>query len=211
MPLVPAWAPNLHPLVVHFPIALLFAAVAVDLAGLLMQERKPVRDAATWLYIAGAATAVLAYFTGYTAAQAVEPTGELATLVDAHMDRAFVATWLFAFFASLRLAMSYLFRPRRTLRIGAFAVALVGLGALFQTALLGDPAGLRARARRAGSRHRRGGGDGQPGGDSRKRDGGNRRRDGNSRRGDGGSGGRNRGTERTSAGSTGRRSPGGTA
>ena len=137
MSLIPAWAPNLHPLVVHFPIALLFAAAAVDLTGLLMPESRPVRDAATWLYIGGAATAVLAYFTGYTAAQAVESTGELATLVDAHMDRAFVATWLFAFFASLRLAMSYSLRPRRALQIGAFAVALVGLAALVQAALHG--------------------------------------------------------------------------
>ena len=137
MSLIPAWAPNLHPLVVHFPIALLFAAGAVDLGSLLMPARKPLRDAATWLYIGGAATAVLAYFTGYSAAQAAELTGELATLVDAHTDRAFVATWLFAFFASLRLAMSYVLRPRRALRIGAFAVALVGLAALAQTALHG--------------------------------------------------------------------------
>ena len=137
MSLIPAWAPNLHPLVVHFPIALLFAAGAVDLGGLLMPDRKPLRDAATWLYIGGAASAVLAYFTGYSAAQAAELTGELATLVDAHTDRAFVATWLFAFFASLRLAMSYILRPRRALQIGAFAVALLGLAALAQTALHG--------------------------------------------------------------------------
>ena len=137
MSLVPAWAPNLHPLAVHFPIALLFAAAAVDLAGLLMPQRKPLRDAATWLYIGGAATAVCAYFTGYTAAQGMELTAELETLVDAHTDRAFVATWLFAFFASLRLAMSYVLRPRPALRIGAFAVALVGLAALVQTALHG--------------------------------------------------------------------------
>ena len=135
--LVPAWAPNLHPLVVHFPIALLFAAAAVDLAGLLMPERKPVVDTATWLYIAGAATAVGAYFTGYAAAQAAALPTELAALVDAHTDRAFVATWLFAFFASLRLAMSYAFRPRRALQIGAFVLALVGLGALVQTVLYG--------------------------------------------------------------------------
>ena len=137
MSLVPAWAPNLHPLVVHFPIALLAAAAAVDLAGLLMQERKPVRDTATWLYIAGAASAVLAYFTGYAAAQAMGASGAAAALLDAHTDRAFVATWLFAFFASLRLAMSYILRPQRALQIGAFAVALVGLGALGQTARLG--------------------------------------------------------------------------
>ena len=137
MPLVPAWAPNLHPLAVHFPIALLFAAVAVDLASLVMHDRKPVRDAATWLYIAGAATAVPAYFTGYAAARAMELSTELATLVDAHGNWAFAATWSFAFFASLRLAMSYILRPGRALRIGAFAVALLGLGALVQTTLHG--------------------------------------------------------------------------
>ena len=102
-----------------------------------MRENKRVRDAATWLYIGGAATAVVAYFTGYTAAQAGAFSAEVTALVDAHRDRAFVATWLFAFFASLRLAMSYILQPRRALRIGAFAVALVGLAALGQTALHG--------------------------------------------------------------------------
>ena len=137
MPLIPAWAPNLHPLVVHFPIALLFAAGAVDAAGLAAPGRRLLRDTATWLYVGGAATAVFTYFTGYTAAQAGAFSPEVALLVDAHADRAFVATWLFAFFASLRLAMSYILRPRRALRLGAFAVALVGLGALAQTTLLG--------------------------------------------------------------------------
>ena len=137
MSLIPAWAPNLHPLVVHFPIALLFAAGAVDLAGLLMPERKPVRDAATWLYVGGASTAVGAYFTGYTAAQAGAFSPEIAALVDGHNDWAFATTWLFAFFASLRLAMSYILRSRQALRLGASAIALVGLGALVQTALHG--------------------------------------------------------------------------
>ena len=53
-------------------------------------------------------TAVFTYFTGYTAAQAGTFSPEIRALVDAHADRAFAATWLFAFFASLRLAMSYI-------------------------------------------------------------------------------------------------------
>lgn len=138
MSLIPAWAPNLHPLVVHFPIALLFAAGAADLAGLVLRHRKPLRDTATWLYIAGAVAAVAAYFTGDEAAEAMVLSAEVAALVDTHGDWAFGATWLFAFFASLRLAMSYLLRPRRALRIGAFVVALAGLGALAQTALHGS-------------------------------------------------------------------------
>ncbi len=137
MPLIPAWAPNVHPLVVHFPIALLFAAGAVDLAGLLAPDRKSLRDTATWLYIGGAATAVCAYYSGYTAAQAGVFSPAAGAVVDAHAGRAFAATWLFAFFASLRLAMSYILPSRRALQLGAFAIALVGLGALAQTALLG--------------------------------------------------------------------------
>ena len=137
MSLIPAWAPNLHPLIVHFPIALLFAAGAVDLAGLLMRGRRPVRDAATWLYIAGAVTAVAAYFTGDAAAKAMALSPDVTALVEAHAGWAFRATWLFAFFASLRLAMSYILRPRRSLRLGALVIALAGLGALAQTALHG--------------------------------------------------------------------------
>ncbi len=137
MSLIPAWAPNLHPLVVHFPIALLFAAGAVDLTGLLAPDRKLLRDTATWLYIGGAATAVCAYYSGYTAAQAGVFSPEARALVDGHNDWAFAATWLFAFFASLRLAMSYILPSPRALRLGAFAITLVGLGALLQTALLG--------------------------------------------------------------------------
>jgi uncharacterized membrane protein len=37
MNLVPDWAPNIHPLLVHFPIALLYAAIAVDLVGFACQ------------------------------------------------------------------------------------------------------------------------------------------------------------------------------
>lgn len=50
MNLVPEWAPNVHPLIVHFPIALLFAAVLVDAAALAVRRRYPgVRYAAVGL------------------------------------------------------------------------------------------------------------------------------------------------------------------
>ena len=33
MELVPEWAPNIHPMIVHFPIAILLAAIGADLLG----------------------------------------------------------------------------------------------------------------------------------------------------------------------------------
>ena len=60
MSLLPAWAPNLHPLLVHFPVSLLLGAAAVDMMSLLMPTRPAVRDAATLFYCAGALMAMAA-------------------------------------------------------------------------------------------------------------------------------------------------------
>ena len=138
MSLTPAWAPNLHPLVVHLPIALLAAAAAADLASLFLRARPGVRHTATWLYIGGAATAVVAYFTGDSAAKAMALPADVAFLVDAHADWAFRTTWLFAFFASARLAISYILPPTLPVLVGAFLLALVGIGTLVETVAHGS-------------------------------------------------------------------------
>ena len=166
MSLTPAWAPNLHPLVVHLPIALLAAAAAVDLASLFRRARPRVRHTATWLYIGGAATAVIAYFTGDSAAKAMALPADVALLVDAHADWAFRTTWLFAFFASARLAISYILSPTRPVLVGTFLLALLGIGTLVETVAHGSQlvfqhgVGVQAVARdssdQSGSRGSRG-------------------------------------------------------
>ena len=71
MALLPSWTPNLHPLVVHFPIAVLTAAVVADLVDILMPRSTKVGVISTWLYTIGASLAVLAYFSGDAAARSV--------------------------------------------------------------------------------------------------------------------------------------------
>lgn len=134
MSLTPEWAPNIHPIVVHFPIALLVSALVVDLIGLFMRRRSAVRDAATWLYCAGAATAIAAYLTGENGADAMLLPAEVTPLVSEHADWAFRTTWFFAFFASARLAVSYILPPKPLVLGAAFVVGLAGVGMLFETA-----------------------------------------------------------------------------
>ena len=135
MSLIPAWAPNLHPLLVHFPVTLLIGAVAVDLTSLLMPTRPAVRDAATLFYCAGALMAMATYFSGLSAAQALAVSSEESAAVTAHFTWADRTTWFFVFFASLRIGFSYIWRsPARWATVAAFVVALGGVGMLVVTA-----------------------------------------------------------------------------
>ena len=135
---MPDWAPNPHPLLVHFPIALLAAAAAVDLLSLLRPAHGATRDTATWLFCAGAITAMAAYFSGLSAAAAVRVTPDAALAVTTHFAWADRATWFFVFFASLRLAMSYIWRTTARWAIASScALSLVGLVLLAATALHG--------------------------------------------------------------------------
>ena len=62
MHLISDWAPNVHPLLVHFPIALLLAAVATDVAGWILRYNRWLRHVATFLYVVGTLTIVATYF-----------------------------------------------------------------------------------------------------------------------------------------------------
>ena len=134
MSITPDWAPNIHPIIVHFPIALLAAALVVDLIGLFLRQKSGIRDAATWLYCAGAATAIAAYFSGESGADAMLLPAEVAPLVSEHADWAFRTTWFFVFFASARLAVSYILPPKPMVLGAAFVVGLAGIGLLIETA-----------------------------------------------------------------------------
>lgn len=92
MSLTPDWAPNIHPLIVHFPIAFLVMATLADLAGVILKGRKSVRDFATLLYAAGAVGTVMAYMTGRNAGDTVLLPAMATVLVDEHSDWAFRTT-----------------------------------------------------------------------------------------------------------------------
>ena len=134
MSLTPDWAPNIHPIVVHFPIALFSAAFVTDLVSLFFRSRAGVRDAATWLYCAGSATAILAYFTGQSGADGMLLAAQVTPLVNEHADWAFRTTWFFAFFASVRLAVSFIIPPKLSVLGTTFVFAIAGMVMLFETA-----------------------------------------------------------------------------
>lgn len=124
--IVPEWAPNLHPLVVHFPISLLVAAALVDLAGLFWRTSRGLRLSAVLLYGAGALGALAAYITGTRAADTVEVPTEAISTLNTHQDLALYTLIFFGVYAGIRVA---LFLMKRELAVTLHVlVVLVGIG-----------------------------------------------------------------------------------
>jgi uncharacterized membrane protein len=134
MNLVPDWAPNIHPLLVHFPIALLCAAGAVDLVGCALRRNK-LHQVATLLYVLGTGGAIAAYLTGRAASQTIWFPGMAQAVVREHWDWAFRTVWFFAVVTVVRVV---LLRPSHRepgrAMVAVFAlVGLVGIGLLLET------------------------------------------------------------------------------
>ena len=135
MTLLPDWAPNLHPLMVHFPIAWLIGAMVVDVTSLLLPRATWAGMTATGLYAAGAVAALGAYLSGRQAAAGVLTPGMAHPLVLDHWNWALATTVYFVAVAVARLVVMHRGpRPRWRTRAGVAAAGLAGMLLLFQTA-----------------------------------------------------------------------------
>lgn len=134
MSLLPEWAPNIHPLLVHFPIALLVTAGILNLAEILLpydwwDERK-----STILYAAGAVSAIAVYFTGQSAADQVFLETAAQPVLTDHADWALWTVWYFGGYAMVRSVLHRLdWLQRKDIRILAFLAVLPGLFFLYET------------------------------------------------------------------------------
>ena len=135
MSLVPGWAPNLHPLIIHFPIALLIAATMVDLVDALFERPAWLGVGATSLYLVGAGAAVVAYVTGRQAAATVFVPGMAHPIVEDHRAWALLTVWYVGIVAAARLSALLAGFPRaRAQRVLLLTAALIGVLFLQQTA-----------------------------------------------------------------------------
>jgi uncharacterized membrane protein len=129
-----AWAPNLHPLVVHFPIAWLTAALIVDLISLVLPRATWAETMARVLYPTGAASAWITYLSGRQAAATVLTPGMAHTLVLDHWNWALATTICFTGVAGVRLLFILRHKNPSFWTLAALtAAALAGMLLLFQT------------------------------------------------------------------------------
>ena len=110
---MPAWT-HLHPLIVHFPIALLLVAPLLVLLGLLWPaQRTGIHAAALILLLLGTSLAVLAVSTGMAAAGAAGRNPELRLALDSHEALAKQAAILYAGLSMAFIVLQLLSKQRR--------------------------------------------------------------------------------------------------
>lgn len=117
---------NVHPLFVHFPIALVLVALVFESMWLLTR-REQFRTCATYLLYAGTVSAIATVVTGYIAADSLGHDAPGHEFVHEHRD---VMVWMSGFLVVTSLAV-LLLRPFREGKARGFLiVVLLGISSL---------------------------------------------------------------------------------
>ena len=126
MQLIPAWAPNVHPMIVHFPIVLVMLAALADLIHVVRPGMRGPGALAPSLYMLGALASVSAYVSGRVAAATVFIPGMAHGLVDEHHNWALATMISFVVLATLRPVGRLVgLADTRTTRLGLAVLVLV--------------------------------------------------------------------------------------
>jgi len=137
MELIPEWAPNIHPMLVHFPIAILTIAMLFDFISFFLSSKNRwwTQKATAFLYGIGAVTAIIVYYTGTLAADSVLPPADAQTVLTNHADWAWRTIWFYGIYAVARIAATWLTKDKHRLKshIGFFVLSFAGLFLLIQT------------------------------------------------------------------------------
>ncbi len=120
----------LHPMLVHFPIALFITSVLFDVLGVWLKHES-LREGALWLLVLGVLTGLAAFASGDLAAEAAEKAGVAESLIETHEHLAGATVGLFGALLVWRLLLRNRFSPRT--QIAYLMVAIVGLGLLSAT------------------------------------------------------------------------------
>lgn len=124
----------LHPMIVHFPIALLMASVLFDAVSHFL-KRDSLQDGALWLLGLGLLGGIAASIAGSVAEEAAEKAGIAESLIETHESLAFVTMGIFGVLFLWRLFLRNQFNGR--LLAIYLLVAAIGVGTLSATGYYG--------------------------------------------------------------------------
>ncbi len=126
----------LHPMIVHFPIALLIVGLLFDTIG-LFSKKEFYSKVAFYLLILGTLGVIAAYFSGNAAGEGISEEGSLKQAIEMHEDAALLALWLMVAASAGRVVMMLLKKYTGVFKYFAFGLFLIGVLAIARTGYYG--------------------------------------------------------------------------
>ncbi len=137
MELLPAWAPGVHPLIIHFPIALLSLAVGLTVVD-LAYSRKWLTKATAGLYLLGSLGAIASYISGRSAADSIGLNLKAEVAIGTHSDWGLYTLLYFLAMTIIYYLVKFMLKQDKILfKVILAVLALAGFFILAQTAEYG--------------------------------------------------------------------------
>jgi uncharacterized membrane protein len=138
MQFFPDWAPNWHPLIIHFPIVLIIFAFLADMGKAIFKKAEWLSGTSLFLYISGTLFAIIAYFTGKQAADSVNFPPDAYSVVSTHADYALYTIIFLGIYTVIRIIGALKKWDSRKSILGILVfLGFVGVLLIQQTAELG--------------------------------------------------------------------------
>ncbi len=136
--ILPEWMPNIHPLIIHFPIVLIILAVILQFIALVIWKLPYLRKITMAVFILGIMTLIFAYLSGRQAADSVLLPTIAINIVSKHADFAQWTLIYFVILTVLHLGVRLLkINDNKSISIVFFLMSFFGLLLVVKTADLG--------------------------------------------------------------------------
>ncbi len=126
----------MHPMIVHFPIALLIVGFLADLTGLLT-KREFFSQAGFFMLILGALGIIAAYLSGENAGDGITEAGALKQALETHEGAATLTIWIVSIAALFRIALVVFKKYKGALKLISLTLFFIGVLAIARTGYYG--------------------------------------------------------------------------
>jgi len=127
---------HIHPMIVHFPIALLIVGFFADLIGLLFNKNF-FNKVGFYLLILGTIGVIAAYFSGDFAGDGVVEAGSLGQALETHESAALLSLWLMVGAALVRIGAVIFNKYKGIIKLTAILLFFIGVLSIARTGYYG--------------------------------------------------------------------------
>jgi len=121
--------PNIHPLVIHFPIAFLIAAFCCEIVGQFLNQDY-FKKTAKWTLLLGTITLGIAAFTGWLGHKTVAHSESSYALIEQHQRLGFITLGIFIVLVILHFVALPRIKKKQGLIILMLIINMIGLGVM---------------------------------------------------------------------------------